>query len=308
MNRRKFLKETVKYGIAAGTAFFFSPYKNMTGVDSLFADTAMPMLAAIKGGEPDKMFDAGIKALGGMDKFVKKGQTVVVKPNIGWNKPPEQAADTNPKLVSAIVKHCLDAGAKKVYVFDHTCDSWEKCYSISGIGDAAKKAGASIAQANSRDYYQKVSVPYGDILKTAEVHELILKSDVFINVPVLKNHGSADLTISMKNLMGIVWDRGYWHANGLHQCIADFAGYRKPDLNIVDAYNIMKTNGPRGVDSEDTLLLKSQIISSDIVAADSAAAKLFGAEPADIEHIKLAAAKGLGQMDLKKVDIKRIVL
>jgi uncharacterized protein (DUF362 family) len=308
MNRRKFLKETVKYGIAAGTAFFLSPYKKMMGVEDLLADTTMSELAAIKGGEPDKMFDAGIKALGGMNKFVKKGQTVVVKPNIGWSKPPEISADTNPKLVYAIVKHCMDAGAKKVYVFDHTCDNWEKCYSISGIADAAKKAGASVAQANSRSYYQNVSVPYGDILKTAEVHELILKSDVFINVPVLKNHGSADLTISMKNLMGIVWDRGFWHANGLHQCIADFAAYRKPDLNVVDAYNVMKTNGPRGVNTEDTLLMKSQIISNDIVAADAAAAKLFGIEPSDVDHIQFAAKKGLGQIDLSKVAIKRIVL
>ncbi len=308
MNRRKFLKETVKYGIAAGTAFLLSPYKKIMDVEDLLADTAMPELAAIKGGEPDKMFDAGIKALGGMNKFVKKGQTVVVKPNIGWNKPPEIAADTNPKLVYSIIKHCLDAGAKKVYIFDHTCDSWEKCYSISGIESAAKKAGASVAQANSRSYYQNVSVPYGDILKTAEVHELILKSDVFINVPVLKNHGSADLTISMKNLMGIVWDRGFWHANGLHQCIADFAAYRKPDLNIVDAYKVMKTNGPRGVNTEDTVLMKSQIISNDIVAADAAAAKLFGIEPSEVDHIKIAAKKGLGQIDLNKVAIKRIVL
>lgn len=108
--------------------------------------------------------------------------------------------------------------------------------------------------------------------------------------------------------MGNVWDRGYWHRNNLHQCIADFTSFKKPDLNIVDAYYVMKKNGPRGVSKGDVVLMKSQIISSDIVAADAAAAKLFGTEPENISYIKLAAEMKLGQMDLSKLNINRIIL
>jgi uncharacterized protein (DUF362 family) len=243
-----------------------------------------------------------------MTKFGKKGQTVVVKPNIGWDVEPELAADTNPGLVARIIKHCYDAGAKKVFVFDHTCDPWKDCYKTSGIEQAAKKAGATVAPGSSQEYYHKVSVPGGETLKTAAVHELILSSDVFINVPVLKSHGSAGLTISMKNLMGIVWERRFWHSTNLQQCIADFAAYRKPDLNVVDCYRVMMQNGPRGTSKEDIQEMGSQIISSDIVAADAAAAKMFGDDPSSIEHIKLAGKKGIGVMDLENVNIKKVYL
>ncbi len=110
---------------------------------------------------------------------------------------------------------------------------------------------------------------------------MILQSDVFINVPVLKSHGGARLTVAMKNLMGIVWDRGEWHANDLHQCIADFTSYRKPDLNVVDAYNVMMRHGPRGVSTADVVNLQSQLLSTDLVTADAVAAKLFGLEPSE---------------------------
>jgi len=254
------------------------------------------------------MFDKAIQSFGGMRNFVKQNQTVVIKPNIGWDTSPERAANTNPKLVSQIIKHCFDAGAKDVYVFDHTCDNWTNCYSNSGIEKAAKDAGAKVVSGSSESYYQKVNVEKGKRLKETTVHELILESDVFINVPVLKNHGGAGLTISMKNLMGIVWDRRFWHRNDLHQCIADFASFRKPDLNIIDAYSVMKTNGPRGVSLADVISLKSQIISTDMVAADSAAAKLFGKVPSEIDYIRIADEMKIGTMDLSKLKINRIIL
>ncbi len=299
MDRREFIKETIKYLLSIGVT--------LSGIDKLFsAENKIADLVAIKGAEPDKMFEKGIAALGGMNKFVKKGQTVVVKPNIGWDVQPELAANTNPKLVYSIIKHCLDAGAKKVYVFDHTCDNWQKAYKNSGIEYAVKQAGGIMVPANSRTYYQSVKIPDGKVLKNAEVHELIIKSDVFINVPVLKSHGSAKLTIGMKNLMGIVWNRRFWHITDLHQCIADFAAFRKPDLTVIDAYNVMTKYGPRGTDGSDLIKMKSQIISTDMVAADVAAAKIFGIEPEKIRHIKIAYEKGLGNINLNKINVKRI--
>ena len=171
-----------------------------------------------------------------MGKFIKKGDKVVVKSNIGWDKIPELAANTNPKLVAEIVEQCFKAGAKEVTVFDHTCDDWRKCYKNSGIEAAAKAAGANVVPADQGSYYKPVSLPNGKKLTKTQIHESIVNCDKWINVPVLKNHGGAQLTISMKNYMGIVWDRGFFHANDLQQCIADVCTYEKrPVLNVVDA-------------------------------------------------------------------------
>jgi uncharacterized protein (DUF362 family) len=280
---------------------------------TLFADSqksnVLPFdLIAVKGGEPDVMFRKGMEALGGIHAFVKKGQKVVIKPNIGWDVGPEKAGNTNPKLISEIVRQCRNAGASEIVVFDNTCDNWQRCYKNSGIESVVKEAGGKMAPANMEGYYHEVSIPNGKSLKKAKEHELILESDVFINVPVLKNHSGARLTISMKNLMGNVWDRGYWHRNDLHQCIADFAGYRKPTLNIVDAYNVMKQNGPRGISVNDLVMMKSLLISTDMVAVDTASTKLFGMNPADIPYLHLAAEQNSGRMDIENLRIKRITI
>jgi uncharacterized protein (DUF362 family) len=308
MDRREFIKKSLATGIITGSAITFGNYSHLFAYPYRSLLDKPFDLVAIKSGEPDVMFDKGIESLGGMKTFVKKGQTVVVKPNIGWDVAPERAANTNPILIKRIIQHCFEAGAKDVYVFDHTCDNWKRCYSNSGIESAVKDAGGKIVSGESEGYYQKVSVKKGKRLTDVKVHELILESDVFINVPILKHHSSAELTISMKNMMGIVWDRGYWHRTDLHQCIADFATYRKPDLNVVDAYLVMKRNGPRGISKEDVLTLKSQIISSDIVAADAAAAKLFNSNPEDIDYIRIAHEMKIGNMNLDRLNINRIKL
>ncbi len=303
MDRRTFIKRSIGTSVTISSLLTFGKY------DKLFANTPIGYdLVAIKGGEPDLMFDKGIEALGGIRAFVKKGQTVVVKPNIGWDVPPERAANTNPKLVSRIVKHCIDAGAKDVYVVDHTCDEWQRAYKNSGIEKAVKDVGGKIVPGNSESYYQSVTIAKGKSLTNAKEHEIILSSNIFINVPILKSHSGTTLTIAMKNLMGNVWDRRYWHRTDLHQCIADFATYRKPDLNIVDAYWVMKANGPRGVSIEDVVTMKAQIISTDMVAVDAAAAKLFGLNPNDIGYIRYAAEMKVGIKDLDKLNIKRITV
>lgn len=303
MNRRTFVKEAL--GASLLTGAFVSPGR----WNGLLAAQPVPFdLVAIKGGEPDAMFDRGIAALGGMNTFVKKGQRVVVKPNMGWDVSPARAGNTNPRLIGRIVQHCVNAGAKEVYVFDHTCDDWRRSYKNSGVESAARDAGAKVVPGHSDTYYHTVSVSGGKVLKEVRVHELIMEADVFINVPVLKNHSSTKLTVAMKNLMGIVWDRGFWHANDLHQCIADFAGFRKPHLNVVDAYAVMKQNGPRGVSVDDVLTMKTQLISTDMVTVDAAAAKLFGHSPEEIGYIRIAAAQGAGRKDLDKLNITRITL
>jgi uncharacterized protein (DUF362 family) len=306
MDRREFLKQTIRGSALAGSSLLFGGFGR-------FARAATPLatsydLVAVKGGEPDVMFDHAIASFGGMETFVPRGSKVLVKPNIGWDVAPERAGNTNPKLVGRIIEHCLKAGAKEVSVFDHTCDNWVRCYKNSGIEQAVKDAGGRMVSGDSEGYYQEIGVPDGTRLRKTKVHELLLEADVFINVPILKDHSSSMLTLGMKNLMGVVWDRWYWHRNDLHQCIADFASFRKPTLTVVDAYNVMKQNGPRGVSVNDVVPMKSQIVSTDLVAADAAAARLFGLDPADVRHIQLADRMNLGRMDLKALSINRIKL
>ena len=307
MDRREFIKKCLSIAIVASASPLVKG-KPLLGSQVGSEKTKTPDLVAIKNGEPDEMFDKGIKALGGIDNFVKKGQTVVVKPNIAWNSGPERGANTNPKLVKRVVEHCIDAGAKKVYVFDNPCDNWESTYKITGIEKASKDAGAVVVPANTESYFQEVRVPGANILKTTKVHELILDTDVFINIPILKHHGSTLMTSAMKNLMGVVWDRMFYHDNDLHRCITEFCLYRKPDLNIVDAYYVMFRNGPQGRSKNDLREEKMQLISTDIVAIDTAASKILGRKPQDIKHIVYGDERNLGIMNLERLNIERIVL
>lgn len=304
MKRRDFLIKGIG-GSAAALAFGKYARVLAAPVD----DKKVPyQLVAIRGGEPAAMFDNAIESFGGMSAFVKKGQRVLVKPNIGWDVGPEQAGNTHPMLVKRVIEQCYNAGAKEVFVFDHTCDTWSQCYRNSGIERAVNDAKGKIVSGNSEANYQEVANPKGQRLVKAKVHEQLLHADVFINIPVLKHHHSSRVTIGMKNLMGVVWDRGEWHQDDLHQCIADFSFYRKPDLVIVDAYNVMKQNGPRGVSPADVVQMKAQLLSTDPLAADVAGAKLFGVEPSDVRYLTIAASMGLGKLELDPAAIKRIKL
>lgn len=304
MRRREFFKTSIGAGVAASAALSLGGYGKLWASSPAEAKYDM---VAVMGGSPDAMFDLGIQELGGMGTFVKKGQKVLVKPNIGWDVIPELAANTNPLLVKRVIEHCFNAGAKEVYVFDHTCDNWLNTYKNSGIEKAAKSAGAKVVPANSENYYQQIEIPTGVKLKSAKVHEILLEADVFINVPILKDHNSTRMTACLKNNMGVVWDRGYWHSNNLHQCIADYALYeKKPALNVIDCYNVMVKHGPQGVSKEDVVQMKSQILTADWVAGDAAAAKMLGVDPQRIDYIPIAYKMGLGNMNLDSLNIKRI--
>ncbi|MGQ1889564.1 DUF362 domain-containing protein [Thermophagus sp. OGC60D27] len=302
MKRRDFLLKSAGVGVASLLLPDFGGLNAM----GLSAEEGEYDLAAVRGGEAPDMFDKAMEALGGMKRFVKAGQKVLVKPNIGWDVPPERAANTNPHLISRIVKSCLDAGASEVVVFDHTCDQWDRCYRNSQIEPMAREAGAKVVPGNTESFYRDISVPGGRRLKKAKIHRDLLDADVFINVPILKHHGSTTVSLAMKNLMGVIWDRRFYHGNDLSQCIADFLTYRKPDLNIVDGYRMLTRKGPRGVSESDVADLKALIAGRDIVAVDAAATLMFGEKPENIKHIAIANEMGLGTMNLEQLSIKRI--
>ena len=312
-NRREFIKT----GFALGAAFSLADLGGLFAAEAAATDGTSPLpapgagksvLVAVRDGDRVAMLDQALAALGGIGAWVKAGQTVLIKPNIGWDAPPERGANTHPALIGYLAKLCFGAGAKSVSVFDKTCDQWQRTYANSGIEKAAKEAGATVITGDDRSFYREVAIPGGVRLKTARVHSLVLDSDVFFNVPVLKHHSGALMTACMKNLMGVVWDRGFYHRNDLHQTIADFLTLRPPTLNILDAYHPMVRNGPRGISVEDLVEMRTLLASTDIVAIDAAAAKMLGHQPADVRHVKLAAGMKLGTINLENVDIRRFKL
>jgi uncharacterized protein (DUF362 family) len=307
MKRRAFLKTSAGAGLAAGAVFTVGGYGKLWASASPSASIARYDMVAVMGGNPDAMFDLGIQEFGGMGAFVQKGQKVLIKPNMGWDVIPELGANTNPLLIKRIVEHCLRAGAREVYVFDHTMDNWVNCYKNSGIERAAKSAGAKVVPGNSESYYHEIEIPGGVKLTSTKVHQLLLETDVFINVPVLKDHNSVRMSGCLKNTMGLVWNRGFFHSNDLNQCIADYALYeKKPALNVLDCYNVMVKHGPQGVSREDIVSMKSQILTPDWVAGDTAGAKMLGVPVEKIEYISIAHKMGLGNMNLDSLNIKRI--
>lgn len=313
IDRRDFLKK----GFAFGAAFSFADLSGLFAADTPPAAApaaeaknsgGAPHLVAVRNGSRVDMLNAAIAALGGMKAFVKPGQTVVIKPNIGWDVVPDLGANTHPDIVRRLVELCDEAGAKEISVFDNTCDAWQRAYKNSGIEDALAGTKAKLVPSNDESLYRPVTIFNATKLKDAKVHSLVLDSDVYINAPVLKHHGSATMTCAMKNAMGVVWDRRFWHKNDLHQCIAEFQLLKKPALNIIDAYHPMMRHGPRGTNASDVVEMKCLIASTDPVAVDTAAAKLLGYQPADIKYIPIAAGLGLGSMDLDKMNIQRLQL
>ncbi len=309
MNRAEFLRRCAAMGVGAA-ALMLERSPNYLWAQSAEDKTAgiTPDVIAVKGAGQAARLDRAMREIGGMGAFVRKGQTVVIKPNIGWSQDPRIAANTNPELVKRLVEHCLDAGAGKVWVFDHSCDNGAMSYKASLIESYAKDGGAIVVPGDNSSNYHEVAVPGALTLKKMKVHELILEADVFINVPVLKNHSGAGMTSAMKNFMGIVWDRGAFHSRGLDQCIADSCLFRKPELNIVDAEKVMLSGGPRGYAGSRYSEQQMLILSTDIVAIDAVCAKTLGKSPADFGYIAKAAERGLGENDISKLNIRRLTI
>lgn len=314
MNNEK--RENIDEGISrkdfilgnASIAALITASLAVKGSGSLFAQSSYPDLVAVKGENPDDMVETAVNKIGGMERFVKKGQTVLIKPNIGWDVGVNLAANTNPMVVKRLVEMCFKAGAKSVTVCDHTCDRAERAYLSSGIEKSAKDAGANVIHVTAENAYRNISIPNGVALKNTKMLNVYMDSDVIINVPILKHHSGARLTMAMKNLMGVVWDRGAIHRAGLQQAIADISLAKKPTLNIVDAYRVLTRNGPRGASIADVQLAKTILASTDIVAIDTAAALLVNRSAAEIPHITLGEKHGLGTTNLNAIKIERVTI
>ena len=261
-----------------------------------------------RGGEPEELVRRAMAALGGMEKFVPKDARVLIKPNIcvAYHTY-EYAATTNPWVVAALVRLAFEAGAKSVQVLDYPFGgSADEAYTRSGIEEQVRAAGGEMAPMPGFKF-QTVDLPQAVDLRRTKVFKDALDADVLIDVPIAKHHGLARLTLGMKNLMGLVEDRGSIHHN-LGQRIADLTSLFQPDLTVVDAVRVLMANGPTGGDLGDVKKLDTVIASADIVAADSYATSLFGLRPEDIAYIPAAAAMGLGRSDLENLKIEQITI
>lgn len=263
-------------------------------------------LAVARGQSPKAITEAAIKALGGMERFVKPDDDVIVKPNIcvAYHSS-EYAATTNPEVVATLVSLCRSAGAKRVRVMDQPFGGTaEQAYTRTGIGAAVQNAGGQM-EIMSPLKFRNTPIPSGIDLKKWPVYSDILEADVVINVPIAKHHGLARLTLGMKNLMGVIQDRSQIHFN-IGQRLADLTSLIKPTLTVIDCVRILMNNGPTGGNLADVKLTNTVIASHDIVAADANATSLFGLSGDDIPYIRTAARMGLGTMDLKSVKVEEI--
>ncbi len=262
-------------------------------------------LAVVKGRDPAAAARKAVEALGGIGLFVRPGYTVVIKPNIGWNRAPEYAANTNPEIVAALVRLCYGAGAGKVRVFDRTCNEAEMCYRNSGILEAVGRAGGQITHVTDWKFISG-DFPDGSAMESWPVYRDAVECDCFINVPVAKHHSLTGLTLSMKNLMGVCGgSRGQIHWN-IDRKLPELANFINPELTIIDASRILLRHGPSGGSLKDVRKTNSVIAGTDPVLADSYAATLFDLRPADIGHIRAAEKQGVGTTDIARASIRRI--
>jgi uncharacterized protein (DUF362 family) len=264
-----------------------------------------PLVTHAKGKDYYQLVARVLEPLGGISSFVKTGENVVIKPNMAWDRTPAQAANTHPLVVKALVELSLDAGAKKVMVFDRTCNEERRCYVNSGIQEvmaAIKDNRLKFIHPDSRKFIP-VNIKRGKAVKRLEIYKDALEADTYINVPVAKHHSLSRLTLGLKNSMGVLGgNRGQMH-HDLGQKLADLATVVRPKLTIIDATRILLRNGPQGGNTDDVKIMDTVIASTDPVACDAYATTLFDLRPDAISSTVAAYELGLGEMELERMQI-----
>jgi uncharacterized protein (DUF362 family) len=319
LHRRDFLKRSARAGLgmaaSGGIGLWLHGRSRHPGRESSAARVRnyrvesgrdQPAMAVATGGTPETLAGAVIAALGGMARFVSRGDVVVLKPNIGWDRVPQQAANTNPDLVKEIVRLCFAAGAGRVVVTDVSCNDARRCFMRSGIAAAAQSAGATVLlpeERKFRDY--RIN---GELLTVWPIYTPILEADKIINLPIVKHHNLCRATMGMKNWYGLLGGR----RNQLHQNvdigIADLATFVRPTLTVLDAYRVLTANGPQGGNLNDVKLLKTVAAGVDPVAIDAYGASLLGLRAEQIPYLGLGHERGLGNMDYSALQVKHVSL
>jgi len=267
------------------------------------ADARWPQVTVVQNGEPRALVARALKDLGGISRFVSKQDVVVLKPNIAWDRTPEQAANTNPDLVAEMVKQCWQAGAKRVIVTDVSCNEPRRCFQRSGVMAAARAEGAEVILPDS-DHFREVDLG-GVVLKSWPVFTPFLEADKVINLPIAKHHTLSGATLGMKNWYGILGGQRNRLHQQIHQSLADLASFMLPTLTLLDCYRVLVRNGPTGGNLEDVLLKKTLVAGTDPVAIDTYVAKAYwNLDAGQLPYLAMAAARGLGTTDFASLNVK----
>ena len=309
ISRRQFVRLVMAAGLGAALVSCSDEEPQLpepAGREAPPPTTEQAYLAVARGQDPKMVARAALASVGGIERFVRSGDDVIVKPNICVDyRPYEYGATTNPEVVAALVELCLGVGAKRVRVMDQPfAGSPESAYVTSGIADAVRAAGGEMEVMNPAKF-RKTEIPGGRDLSSCKVYQEFLTADVVINVPVAKHHSLARLSLGGKNLFGVIDNASLMHAN-LGQRTADLMSLVRPALTVVDAMRTLMTHGPTGGNLDDVRITNTVIASHDIVAADAYAATLFGLEGQDIAYVRAAADMGLGTLDLESIKLEEI--
>jgi len=268
-------------------------------------DPSLPVLTSSTNTDPVSALNAALDGIGGVRRFVRSGETVVVKPNVGWDRTPAQGANTHPLLVSEMVRLCLAAGAGRVIVTDVSCNDPRRSFLRSGIREAGEAAGASVMLPAREDF---VEVDLGGVvLKKWQVLRHFIEADRLINMPVVKQHSLTRCTIGMKNLYGILGGRRNRLHQEIDQSIVDLAAFVRPTLTVVDATRVMVRGGPQGGSLDDLRIENTVLCATDPVAADARSAEFLGLNGRQVGHIALAAQSGLGSLDYRNAGYQEVV-
>jgi len=269
----------------------------------LIADAKLPQLTVVRGGEPRALVQKALEDLGGIGRFVSRQDVVVLKPNIAWDRTPEQAANTNPEVVAEVVRQCWQAGAKRVIVTDVSCNEPRRCFQRSGIQAAARAEGAEVILPDP-ELFREVDLG-GVVLKSWPVFKPFLEADKIFNLPIAKHHVLTGATLGMKNWYGILGgERNRLHQQ-IHQSLVDLANFMLPTLTLMDCYRVLLRNGPTGGNLEDVALNKTIVAGTDPVAIDAYVAKAYWDLDAErLPYLQMAAARGLGTVDFASLALK----
>ena len=274
---------------------------------SVAANPQFPDLTVVHGGAPSAMVQRALQELGGMKRFVSRGDVVIVKPNIAWDRTPEQAANTNPEVVAELVRQCWSSGAKKVIVTDVSCNDPRRCFERSGIAAAARREGAEILLPTP-EKFKEVDLS-GDLLQAWPVFLPFLEADKIINVPIAKHHSLTGCTLGMKNWYGILGGQRHRLHQRIHESLVDLADFMRPTLTLADSYRVLLRKGPTVGNLEDVLLKKTLVAGTDPVALDAFLAKAYwNLEPAALPYLKMAADRGLGSLQFEKLRTQVVAL
>jgi len=265
---------------------------------------------AVTSGDPVVATKKALEALGGISRFVKKGHRVVLKPNMSFARTPEFGATTHPMVVATVAEACNQAGARQVLILDHTLHRAELCLERSGIREACKNiSGAHVQAFQERKFFKEIKIPQGKVLDRVEVIQEVLECDLLINIPVAKSHSATGVSLGIKGLMGLIWDRGIFHSRvNINQALADLATVIKPQLTILDATRALTTGGPGGPGEVKKLDLV--IAGADPVAVDSYGVTItpwYGRsfKGRQVEHLLIAHQQGLGKIDMDQLKIHK---